>query len=78
MKKENLLYIIVVLLVFISGFLLGDKMNDSGRYQTKDFAFTTDTKKGIIYVLREDDYITFNLKNGEKKTINFKKIEDQK
>lgn len=73
MKKENLLYLVIILLVFISGFLIGDKMNETGRYETKELTYTTDTKKGVIYVLSRDTFTTFNLKTGEKKVTSYKK-----
>lgn len=54
MSVKNLLYIIIVLLVFISGFLLGNKMNQLGRYQSPDLGVIIDTKTGIFYIKKPD------------------------
>ena len=57
------------------GFLAGSQSNETGRFvNTSDFAFTTDTKEGKIYVMRTNDFIVFDLKTGEKKIVQFKQI----
>ena len=69
MKKENLLYVIIVLLVFISGFMLGDKMNDTERYKFRDtdYGYTLyDSKQGIIYDYDFNKYTKYDLKNAIK------------
>lgn len=75
MKSNKLLYSIIGLLLLVVGFLAGSKSAETGRFvNTSDFAFTTDTKEGKIYIMRVDDYIVIDLKNGEKKTVKFKHI----
>jgi len=76
MKRENLLYIIIVLLVFIFGFLLGDKMNNTGRYVAKEYNLILDTKEGILYFLKGDQYLTVDLKTEEKKIVKYKIAKD--
>lgn len=74
MKKQILLYVIIAILIFVIGFLAGDRLNNTGRYvSTSNFVFTTDTKEGKVYVIDGDEYIIFDLKTGEKKRVTFKK-----
>ncbi|WHF51384.1 hypothetical protein QGN23_13295 [Chryseobacterium gotjawalense] len=74
MNKQSLIYAVIVFLIFISGLIIGSKMNQNGRFQTTDMSLTTDTKKGILYIFRGKDFIVINLKTGERKLIPIKKL----
>ena len=54
MSIKNSLYLIILLLTFISGFLLGNKMDKVGRYQSSDLGVILDTKTGIFYIKKPD------------------------
>ena len=54
MSIKNSLYLIILLLIFISGFLLGNKMDKVGRYQSSDLGVILDTKTGIFYIKKPD------------------------
>ncbi len=54
MSFKNSLYLIILLLTFISGFLLGNKMDKVGRYQSSDLGVILDTKTGIFYIKKPD------------------------
>lgn len=73
MNKQPLIYAVIVLLIFISGLIIGSKIDQNGRFQTTDMSLTTDTKKGILYILRGKDFIVINLKTGERKIMPVKK-----
>lgn len=76
MNKQYLIYAVIVLLIFLSGFIIGSKMNQNGRFQTTDMSLTTDTKKGILYIFRGKDFIIINLKTGERKLMSIKKLKN--
>ena len=54
MSIKNSLYLIILLLIIISGFLLGNKMDKVGRYQSSDLGVILDTKTGIFYIKKPD------------------------
>ena len=54
MSIKNSLYLIILLLTFILGFLLGNKMDKVGRYQSSDLGVILDTKTGIFYIKKPD------------------------
>lgn len=72
MNKQYLIYAVIVLLIFISGLIIGSKVNQNGRFQTTDISLTTDTKKGILYIFRGKDFIVINIKTGQKKIMPIK------
>ena len=76
MKKENLLYLIIILLVFISGFLIGDKMNENDRYKfrTTDYGYTLyDSKEGLIYNYENERFTKYDIINGNTEKYKGKK-----
>ena len=77
MNKQPLIYAVIVLLIFISGLIIGSKMNQNGRFQTTDMSLTTDTKKGILYIFRGKDFIVINIKTGQKKIMPIKKLKNE-
>lgn len=54
MSIKNSLYLIILILTFISAFLLGNKMDKVGRYQSSDLGVILDTKTGIFYIKKPD------------------------
>lgn len=77
MNKQSLIYAVIVLLIFISGLIIGSKVNQNGRFQTTDMSLTTDTKRGILYIFRGKDFIVINIKTGEKKIMPIKKLKNE-
>ena len=77
MNKQYLIYAVIVLLIFISGLIIGSKVNQNGRFQTTDMSLTTDTKKGILYIFRGKDFIVINIKTGQKKIMPIKKLKNE-
>ena len=72
MNKQNLLYPVIILLIFTAGFLIGHQSNDNGRFQSQEVFHITDTKKGILYIFRGKDFLVLNIKTGEKKIVQIK------
>lgn len=59
MKKEYLQISIIVLVTFLIGLFIGTQLNDSGRYQKKDYnngVLIFDTKTGVYYLKEVSDY----------------------
>lgn len=69
---KNLTLLICGLLIFIAGLIIGNILNNKGQYQSPELTYTTDTKNGILYILRSDDIIKIDIKTGEKKYIKIK------
>lgn len=70
--KQNLLYPVIILLIFTVGFLIGYQSNDNGRFQSQESFHITDTKKGILYIFRGKDFLVINIKTGERKIVKIK------
>lgn len=66
MNKKYIIYIVSILIIFISGLFIGINLNSNGRFQTTDMSLTTDTKKGILYIFRGKDIVIVDLQTGDK------------
>ena len=81
MKKEFLLFVIVSLLMFIGGILIGTQLNDKGRYQTDNdrFGLTIfDTKTGVYYFKAVSEYGKIRYFKGDVKNATREEYEPKK
>lgn len=63
--KKDYIYLALILIVFVAGFLFGKSQNDSGRFQFehKEYQIAIfDTKTGLIYVKDNREYQTKHFK----------------
>ena len=78
-KKENLLLTVIVILVFITGLIVGKSLqNDSGRFLIREYStndeinyIAIDTKEGIVYETTSDYILKIDLRTYKVEKIKY-------